>query len=74
MNILVIGKRGCGKSTLINRILGEKKAYAHINAKTPETREYYHKYYPIKLIDSAGFEVGGLDEKKLMKLRILKSF
>ena len=25
INILVIGKRGCGKSTLINRILGEKK-------------------------------------------------
>ena len=74
INILVIGKRGCGKSTLINRILGEKKAFAHINAKTPETREYYHRYYPIKLIDSAGFEVSGLDEKKLMKLRILKSF
>ena len=48
INILVIGKRGCGKSTLINRLLGEKKAYTHINAKTPEKREYYHKFYPIK--------------------------
>ena len=32
LNILVIGKRGHGKSTLINRILGEKRAYAHPNA------------------------------------------
>ena len=74
INILVIGKRGCGKSTLINRILGEKKAYAHINAKTPETREYYHRYYPIKLIDSAGFEIVGLDEKKTNEIKDIKKF
>ena len=74
INILVIGKRGSGKSTLINRILGEKKAYAHINAKTPETREYYHRYYPIKLIDSAGFEVGGLNEKKTNEIKDIKKF
>ena len=74
INILVIGKRGCGKSTLINRILGEKKAFAHINAKTPETREYYHRYYPIKLIDSAGFEVSGLDEKKTNEIKDIKKF
>ena len=59
-----MGKRGCGKSTFINRILGEKRAYSHINAKTPKTREYYHKNFPIKLIDSAGFEVAGLNEIK----------
>lgn len=58
LNILVIGKRGHGKSTLINRILGEKRAYAHPNANTPNTKIYYHKYYPIKFIDSAGFETG----------------
>ena len=64
INILIMGKRGCGKSTFINRILGEKRAYSHINAKTPKTREYYHKNFPIKLIDSAGFEVAGLNEIK----------
>jgi GTP-binding protein EngB required for normal cell division len=58
LNILVIGKRGHGKSSLINRILGEKRAYAHPNANTPNTKIYYHKYYPIKFIDSAGFETG----------------
>ena len=58
INILTIGKRGSGKSTLINKILGEKKAYAHKNAKTLKTKEYYHKYYPLKFVDSAGFEIG----------------
>ena len=74
INILVIGKRGCGKSTLINRILGEKKAFAHINAKTPKTREYYHKYYPIKFIDSAGFEVDGLNDKKTNEIKDIDKF
>ena len=74
INILCIGKRGSGKSTLINRILGEKKAFAHINAKTPKTREYYHKYYPIKFIDSAGFEVDGLNEKKTNEIKDINKF
>ena len=64
INILIIGKRGAGKSTFINRILGEKKAYAQTNSKTLKTKEYCHKYYPIKFIDSAGFEVGELNEIK----------
>lgn len=62
LNILVMGKRGSGKSSLINRILGEKKAHAGAIAKTGNTNEFYHKYYPIKLIDSAGFSVGELKE------------
>ena len=74
INILCIGKRASGKSTLINRILGEKKAFAHINAKTPKTREYYHKYYPIKFIDSAGFEVDGLNEKKTNEIKDINKF
>lgn len=64
INILVMGKRGSGKSALINRLLGEKKAYADVNAKTIKTREYFHKYYPLKFIDSAGFQVGGLEQSK----------
>ena len=67
INILTIGRRGSGKSTLINRLLGEKKAYAQKNAKTLNTKEYYHKYYPIKFIDSAGFEIGTLSQIKNVK-------
>ena len=58
VNIFVVGKRGAGKSTLINKLLGEKRAYAQKNAKTEKTKEYFHKTYPLKLIDSAGFEIG----------------
>ena len=58
VNILVVGARGSGKSTLINRILGEKVAFAEKTAKTTKTNFYYHRYYPIKLIDTAGFEIG----------------
>lgn len=58
INILTVGVRGSGKSTLINRLLGEKKAYAQKNARTERTKEYYHKCYPLKFIDSAGFEIG----------------
>ena len=64
INILTIGRRGAGKSTLINRLLGEKKAYAQKNAKTLNTKEYYHRYYPLKFIDSAGFEIGTLNQIK----------
>lgn len=59
---MTIGKRGSWKSRLINRLLGEKKAYAQLNAKTLNTKEYYHNYYPIKFIDSAGFEIGQLSQ------------
>ena len=62
VNILTIGKRGSGKSSLINRLLGEKKAFAQKNAKTLNTEEYYHRYFPIKFIDSAGFEIGTLKQ------------
>ena len=57
INILTIGKRGSGKSTIINRLLGEKKAYDNQSAKTLNTKEYFHRYYPIKFIDSEGFEI-----------------
>ena len=58
INILVSGSRGSGKSTLINRILGEKRAFSSNLSKTSKLNEYYHKNYPIKLIDSAGFQIG----------------
>ena len=64
INILFAGNSGTGKSTFINRLLGEKKAFVCDTDKTEIYNEYYHKYIPIKLYDSIGFEVGKNAQKK----------
>jgi small GTP-binding protein len=66
LNILVMGKVGVGKSTLINAIFGEETAKT--GAGFPVT-QYFTKYsikeneengtIPIALYDSAGCELGG---------------
>ena len=59
-NILLGGLTGSGKSTFINTIMGEKKAFA-LNIKSSGTYRnnyYIHKKYPIKIIDICGFAEG----------------
>ena len=54
-NILLCGIPGSGKSTFINILFGEKKAYA-IRSKLFGTNKYYyyiHNSYPIRIIDSS---------------------
>ena len=59
INILVAGVSGSGKSAFINRILGEKRAFSTGISKTLKVNEYYHHGdCPLKLIDSAGFQIG----------------
>ena len=72
INTLFAGNSNTGKSTFINRLLGQKRAFVSDKAKTKIYDVYYHKYIPLKLFDSIGFEVGKTEENKDLK-NIIKS-
>ena len=72
INALFSGNSGSGKSTFINRLLGEKRALVSDKSKTKVYDIYYHKYIPLKLFDSLGFEIGKTEENKDLK-NIIKS-
>ena len=59
INILLCGRPGAGKSTLINRILGKERSYAKIGSDTVTSNiiKYIHEKYPLVLYDSPGFEM-----------------
>jgi predicted GTPase len=60
-----MGMPGCGKSTLINLILNEKRAREGIGYSiTKLYSQYLHKKYPITLTDTPGFE----DDKARKKM------
>ncbi len=57
-NVLVVGNSGVGKSTLINAVLGEKKAAAGFGIKgtSSEITVYKGEEIDFNLIDTVGFE------------------
>ena len=70
-NILLCGRTGTGKSTFINKVMGEKKSFTlkTISAGTFRNNYYIHKKFPIKIIDVCGFAEGteGKDNFEKMK-------
>ena len=57
-NIIVLGRIGCGKSTLTNLILNEKKAKVGIDENiTKSISKYIHKKYPITILDTPGIDM-----------------
>ena len=57
-NILVCGKPGVGKSTFINRIMGEEKCFSGkgTSSLTQRVVKYISSKYPILIYDTPGFE------------------
>jgi ABC-type multidrug transport system fused ATPase/permease subunit len=57
LNILVCGRAGAGKSTLINKILDEKRCREGSGLSVTKYMSYYnHKKYPLTIYDTPGFE------------------
>ena len=66
-NMLVLGRPGCGKSTLINLLLNERKAKEGIgDSVTKVVSKYVHEQYPLTFEDTPGFE-NDHDLKKMIR-------
>lgn len=65
-NVLVIGKSGVGKSTLINAVLGEDTAEVGggISGTTKEMEIYQSDAIPFRVIDTVGFEPNFFKRRK----------
>ena len=72
-NILLCGRTGTGKSTFINKIMGEKKSFTlkYQSAGTYRNNYYIHKKYPIKIIDVCGFAEGNEGKETQKKLNAI---
>ena len=57
INFLFAGYSNSGKTTFINRLLGEKRGLVNDCSKTTIYNTYYHKYLPLKFYDTQGFEI-----------------
>lgn len=68
-NILVCGRPGAGKSTLINRLLKKEKCYSGQGSSSLTQRivKYISEKYPIQLYDTPGFE----NEKDIERVKKL---
>ncbi len=71
LNIIVAGKTGVGKSTLINSVFRENLAETGIGKPvTTHMTRYSKKNFPLSIYDTRGFELGK-DAQKDVKAEIL---
>lgn len=68
-NVLVCGKTGVGKSTLINALFGEDVARTGNGVPVTMATEYFaHPQLPLGVFDSHGFETGQAGDEILRQL------
>ena len=70
VNLLVVGKSGTGKSTLINTVFGEDVAQTGVGKPVTEQISLIEKDdFPVRIYDTVGFEIGslGFDFKDVVK-------
>ena len=73
LNIIVAGKTGVGKSTLINSVFREKLAETGMGRPVTEhMRRLTKKDYPLSIYDTRGFELGK-DAQKEVKQEVLNT-
>ncbi len=77
VKIAIVGRPNVGKSSLLNRILGEERAIVSPIAGTTRDAIDTHLLYedvPITLIDTAGIRRRGKIERGVEKYSVLRSF
>ena len=68
INVLLLGTSSCGKSTLINALLGEDKAATGIGeAVTREIAVYQNDILPFRMIDTMGYEFDFFRQNRIKK-------